>query len=262
MACLGYNIKAKMSEAPSAHLSAKNLKKLLKFLTNGDGPFTSNTLEATAFVDTGLRTDLNGAPDLQIHFISAGATKKDLENFNFKQSVVDALLTSDDEYAMTICPTILHPKSIGEISLSTSDPFESPLINPNYLENDGDVKLFMHGIRLSHRIITESKSFVEFKPEFASNDTIYGNHHPFMSDAYLDFAIRHMAATVYHPTSTCRIAKDEQNGVVDKDLKVFGVRGLRIADTSVMPSIIGANTNAPAIMIGEKAAHIIKQAYA
>jgi len=137
---------------------------------------------------------------------------------------------------------------------------EVVVVDPNYLEHDLDVKLFMHGIRMSQKIV-ESKSFSPFKPEFCFNDTIYGNTFPFMSDQYLEYAIRHLAATVYHPTSTCRIAKDKNNGVVDKDLAVFGIRGLRIADASVMPSIIGANTNAPAIMIGERAAQIIKTAY-
>lgn len=144
-----------------------------------------------------------------------------------------------------------HPESRGSVRIASADPLADPLIQTNYLSAEKDRKVIVEGIRIVREIYN--------RPEFRSRwqrEVIAGAEH--QSDADVLDAIRRMAATVYHLVGTCRMGSDD-SAVVDPELRVNGVDGLRVVDASVMPKITSANTNAPTFMIAEKAAHMIRQ---
>lgn len=152
----------------------------------------------------------------------------------------------------TMLPSLIYPKSRGEIRLRTSNPADAPVIDPHYLEVDDDMKILMTGVRLTREIAKTEPLSKYFKAEAIPGDKV-------QTDDELRAFIRLYSKTIYHPVGTCRMGPDDM-AVVDAKLRVRGLEGLRVADASIMPSITGGNTNAPSIMIGEKAADMIKAA--
>lgn len=147
-----------------------------------------------------------------------------------------------------------HPQSRGSVRIADADPMKDPLIQPNYLSAQADQKVMVEGLRLVRTLYNQ--------PEFRSRwkrEVVPGPQH--QSDAEILDAIRQMAGTVYHLVGTCRMGRDDQ-AVVDPQLRVNGIDGLRVVDASVMPKISSANTNAPTFMIAEKAATMIRAAAA
>lgn len=146
---------------------------------------------------------------------------------------------------------VLRPESRGTVRLASNDPAAAPLIDPNFLDDPRDIATLRRGVRLSHRIAA-APPLSDYQPQ---------DRYPFdmSDDAALDEHIRDRADTVYHPVGTCRMGSDAQS-VVDPQLKLRGLEGLWIADASIMPRLVSGNTNAPSIMIGERAADFIKAA--
>lgn len=142
-----------------------------------------------------------------------------------------------------------RPESRGEVAIKSSDPLADPRISPNYLSRDVDIRTAVHGIRMLRDIYGQ--------PAF--RDLIEGEALPgpdLQSDAELLGFMQARGATVFHPVGTCRMGSDA-GAVVSPDLTVRGVSGLRVADASVMPTLVSGNANAATIMIGEKGAHHI-----
>lgn len=194
---------------------------------------TSNGIEAGLFLHS--KDNLEPAPDLQlffgpIQFLSPGYTPAD---FGFTSAV-----------------SLTHSQSVGSVSLLSSNPSSPPLIEMNYLQNQADVKKLVEGIKLMRQLI-RSSTFDEFRRK----EIAPGSH--VQSDADLEAYVRDTCSTVWHPIGTCKMGIDPM-AVVDPELRVYGVEGLRIVDASIMPTITTGNTNAPTIMIGEKAADLIK----
>ncbi|OUR80240.1 glucose-methanol-choline oxidoreductase [Alphaproteobacteria bacterium 46_93_T64] len=144
---------------------------------------------------------------------------------------------------------VLRPKSRGTVRLNSADPSAAPKIDPNFLNHEDDVQVLLDSVKEMERIL-HAPAFdgVRGEPLYPVD---------LNSDEEIISAIRNHADTVYHPVGTCKMGVDKM-AVVDPELKVHGMEGLRIADASVMPTLIGGNTNAPTIMIGEKAADFIK----
>ncbi|MBK6575396.1 MAG: GMC family oxidoreductase N-terminal domain-containing protein [Sandaracinaceae bacterium] len=157
----------------------------------------------------------------------------------------------DDGYCFTLMPTLIYPKSRGEVKLRTSDPEGAPIFDPHYLEHPDDMKLLVTAMRLGRQIMSSPKI------RGLLGDELQPGTHAASDEALAD-EVRLRATTVYHPVGTCRMGWDKDT-VVDPKCRVHGVTGLRVADASIMPQITGGNTNAPCIMIGEKAAAIIRQ---
>ncbi|NEQ19078.1 MAG: choline dehydrogenase [Microcoleus sp. SIO2G3] len=152
--------------------------------------------------------------------------------------------------AFTLPFYITRPESRGSVRLRSSSPFDPPLIRVNYLQKESDMQLMVEGLKILRQIVY-SDAFNEFRgEEIAPGSSVH-------SDKAIEDYIRQTCGTAWHPVGTCKMGID-QMAVVDPQLKVRGIEGLRVVDASIMPTMITGNTNASAIMIGEKAADLIK----
>jgi len=196
--------------------------------TEGRGPLSSNVAEGGMFIRTRPGLD---APDVQFHFAPG--------------LFYDEGLAVPMDHGYAFGPVVLKPTSRGKVSLRSLMPDSKPRILHNYLETDEDRESMLAGMRIAMEIARQAPlTAIERGPwEVPESD----------SDDDLMAFVRQYCQTVYHPTSTCAIGK-----VVDNELRVMGVPGLRVVDASVMPSVVRGNTNAPTIMIAEKAADLIK----
>jgi choline dehydrogenase-like flavoprotein len=204
----------------------------------GDTWFGRTVFDAMAFV-RGSRA--NGVPDLQIHCLP----------WSYPSPNQDAPVRPvvDLRPALTVMPTLIYPKSRGEVRLVSSDPATPPHIDPHFLEDADDARHLLEGIEVVRSIVASAR---------LAGVTL-GELHPGPSFTSKDAMARELPNrihTVYHPVGTCRMGVDER-AVVDPDLRVRGLDGLRVADASIMPSITGGNTNAPTMMIGERCAEIL-----
>jgi choline dehydrogenase len=180
-------------------------------------------------------------PDLQIHVLPW--------SYPFPNQDSPERHKVDKRSALTIMPTLIYPKSRGTLRLASADPAVAPLIDPAYLTEPDDTRLLLDGMELiratmASKLIADQIS-LELSPGSAYPDR-----------AALARELPNRATSVYHAVGTCRMGADER-AVVDPELRVRGIDGLRVADASIMPSIPGGNTNAPAMMIGEHAAALI-----
>lgn len=206
---------------------------LLKYLLFKKGALTSNIAEAGGFLKTA--ENLNNV-NLQLHF-APGC----LINHGF---------TKRKEHGFTLCPTLLYPQSKGKITLRSKNPLEPPIIQPNFLANKQDLETLLAGVKISRKIL-QQQAFDQFRGE----EIVPGSQ--IQSNEDIDTFIRNTAESLYHPVGTCKMGNDSMS-VVNSKLQVHGLKGLRVVDASIMPNIIGGNTNAPTIMIAEKAADTIK----
>jgi choline dehydrogenase len=220
---------------PISLASAETLRSTLRYLLFRRGPLTSSVAESGGFVQTqpGL-----SAPDVQFHFAPV--------------YYVDHGATTPEGHGFSLGPTLLRPLSRGSISLGVNNVGDPPpRIQPNYLASAGDLQTLVEGVKLARRIL-QAKPFDAFRGE-----EVTPGPHVQSDDAIAEF-IRSKAETIYHPVGSCKMGSDPL-AVVDSRLRVHGVEGLRVVDASVMPNVIRGNTNAPTIMIAEKAADLIKQ---
>ena len=152
---------------------------------------------------------------------------------------------------------MLRPKSRGSVTLANPDPLATPLIDPAFLRDDDDTARLVRGFKLMRHILAQPALAQYGGREVATSAAA-------QTDAQIEAYVRQHADTIYHPVGTCRMGPASQaadgGSVVDAELRVHGLQGLRVVDASVMPQIVGGNTNAPTIMIAEKAADLIRQA--
>ncbi len=151
---------------------------------------------------------------------------------------------------MTLNSYALRPKSRGSVTLRSADPSARPVIDPNFLSDPYDLKIALEGVKISREIFAQPSLQKYIK-------TMRFPEKGVRSDADLTAYIRKYGRTAYHPACTCKMGRDDLS-VVDPQLRVHGLDGIRICDSSTMPSLIGSNTNAATIMIGEKAADMIR----
>uniref|UniRef100_A0A0B7BEN7 Glucose-methanol-choline oxidoreductase N-terminal domain-containing protein n=1 Tax=Arion vulgaris TaxID=1028688 RepID=A0A0B7BEN7_9EUPU len=233
----------------------------LQFKLFGTGPLNSPfSLEVLAFKSTTKETREKDWPDLQIHFIEIMPNDILMDIFNYNEETKAELKDRNrGDYGFTCLPSIMRPESIGNISLRSNDPFDYPLIYPNYLDRQEDIDILIRGIRECQKIVG-SKPLQDIGAEFTEKGPeSVCKQHKFDSNQYWECLVKHRALTIYHPIGTCKMGpKGDKTAVVDTELRVQGISGLRVADASIMPWLVSGNTNAPSIMIGEKAADLIK----
>ena len=236
-----------------------SFKNLFQYYTMGTGPFSTSSVEALAFLDSGTDEYLK-YPDLQFHFFGGlGNNKDDLMRIGFSSDRLkefSADVVDPGQRGFTIVPTLLQPKSVGELYLNTTHPLDSPIIDPHYLEDPHDVKVLVNGAKIAMELVKAS-------PTLSKNIKFSGTNvncpYQYGTDEFWEWIVRFVPLTVYHPIGTCKMGSvDDPSTVVDPRLRVKGVERLRVVDASIMPQIISGNTNAPVIMIAEKAADMIK----
>lgn len=161
---------------------------------------------------------------------------------------------------LAIDVTNSHCKSNGTVKLKSANPFDYPLIDPNFLSTDEDIEAVYEGIQLLLKIIqTEKFRSMDIKLAF---DMFPGcNHTKPLSKEYWYCYLKRVTGTAYHPVATCLMGQSPQTGVVNNELKVFGVDGLRVADSSAVPFQITGHPNAACNVIGEKVSQMIKKSY-
>lgn len=198
------------------------------------GPLTSNVGEGGLFMRT--RPELD-RPDLQFHFAP---------NYFIEHG-----FSNPEGHGFTFGPTLLHPAGRGELKLNSTDPLAQPAITGNYLADEEDMRVFVEGIKLARRM-AQTPAFDQYR----GREVMPGPQ--VQTDQEIAEFVRKMVETLYHPVGTCKMG-DDALAVVDSRLRVRGLEGLRVVDASIMPTIVSGNTNAPTIMIAEKAADFIKE---
>jgi len=198
------------------------------FMQNGHGPLTSNIGESGGFLRT--HRDLP-APDIQYHAVPV--------------MFIDEGLSDPPDHGFVASACVVKPQSRGSVTLASNEPTAKPVIHHNYYASEEDMRAQVEGLR----VLMELSRTPELKPYCEAPHLAPQSDH----EEALRAHIRANCQTIYHPTSTCAIGS-----VVDAELRVQGIDGLRVVDASVMPTVPRGNTNAPTIMIAEKAADLIR----
>ncbi|MBL1376495.1 GMC family oxidoreductase [Zobellella iuensis] len=212
------------------------LKKMgvgMQYVLSRTGPLT--LAASQVYVFTRSRDELD-RPDIQFHMQPLSADKPGDGVHPFSA------------FTASVCQ--LRPHSRGRIRIRSADPHQYPSIQPNYLSTEEDCRVAVDAIKVARRIAEADALRPVITDEYVPG-------RQYQTDEELLEAARRFSQTIYHPTSTCKMGQDDM-AVVDSRLRVHGIRGLRVADASIMPLIVSGNTNAPSIMIGEKAADMIK----
>nr|CAD7199966.1 unnamed protein product [Timema douglasi]CAD7411092.1 unnamed protein product [Timema poppensis] len=205
-------------------------------------------------------------PDIQL-FLASYADNTDGGLFGkrdngltdeYYAAVYEPILYKD---AFSILPLLMRPRSRGKIRLQSSDPNKYPLIYPNYFEDPHDLDVLIEGAKFGYAL-SQTRSMKRYNPRINELRIPNCKHLTFLSDDYWRCAAKHYSMTIYHPVGTCKMgpAGDSYN-VVDAKLLVHGLLNLRVVDASIMPHVPTGNTNAPVIMIAEKAADMIKECW-
>jgi len=227
-------VTVRSSSAKTLGFSIQSLPRVLaapfRYLLQEKGDLTTNYVEAGGFAKTSLAGEL---PDVQFHFVPGYRSHR------------GRLFEWGHGYAVHTC--VLHPKSIGEVRLDKQGQL---LIDFNFLNNMDDAKVLIEGIKLARNILADPIFAPIRGKEMLPGDKV-------QTDDELLAYIREYAATVFHPVGTCKMGQDAMSVTDPLSLKVYGVDNLRIADASIMPILISGNTNAPCIMLGERAADMI-----
>ena len=204
----------------------------LQYFLFRTGPLTLSASQVYVFTNTSLD---GSRPNIQFHMQPLSADKPGDGVHPFSA------------FTMSICN--LRPESRGEVTINSADPTQLPKIIPNYLSTEGDRKIAIDSIKVARKIAEADSLKKHILDEYIPGQS-------FISDEELLEAAKNNSQSIYHPVGTCKMGHDE-NSVVDEQLKVHGISGLRVVDASIMPELVSGNTNAPTMMIAEKAAEMI-----
>lgn len=213
--------------------NAESLTSLFHYLIWGEGPLSSNVAEAGAFIHT--RSGLEG-PDIQFHFAPGF-----FMNHGFD--------TPPKGHGFSYGPTLLQPESVGEIKILSDNPLQAPMIDHHYLSENIDLETLVVGYEVGLELVQTAALKKYFDGFFLPGRAL-------RTKEEIRAHITRNAQTLYHPVGTCKMGRDEM-AVVDDHLRVIGIEGLRVADASIMPKVTRGNTQAPVLMIAEKAADLI-----
>ncbi|XP_053617649.1 glucose dehydrogenase [FAD, quinone]-like [Plodia interpunctella] len=237
-----------------------------QFMLENRGPFSDTSPHRTVtFINTiNSKSDV---PDVEHHYVIFPPNIQKLLDIYQKHDLSDEVLgkfhkISENNFVLLLYTVLLKPKSKGRILLQSKDPNVYPLIYANFFEDPDDLETIINAMKQHGLKLGETKSFKEagFKLEWLDIEPC--KKYDKISDEFLKCISRELSFSLYHPTSTAKMGPiDDETAVVDPELKVRKVRGLRVIDASVMPSIVRGNTNAPVIMIAEKGADMIKKVW-
>lgn len=211
----------------------------LRYILTRDGPAASNGIESVAYSDLDHPDDANAQPTIQVFHVPVISTTG--VGGGAKQS------------GLTFDNVVLQPKSRGRLSLRDANPLSEPLIDPNWLSDPEDMRLTVAALRYARRVFQAPALRDLLEPELAPGLEV-------TSDADLADYARRVVTTMWHPVGTCRMGKDDA-AVVDAELRVKGIRSLRVIDASIMPNIVSGNTNAPTMALASKGVEMVLAAH-
>lgn len=229
---LGYKTRGLDAAGFSVLGTIKLLREFYRYQTERRGMLTTNFAECGGFLKTRPGLEM---PDIQLHFV-LGLVDDHARRLHLGHGI-----------SCHVC--VLRPRSRGSVALAGRDPLAAPMIDPAFFKDPRDLDDLLAGVGIARRLMAQPSL-----AEWIIEDVFT---HDANSDDALRGVLRRRSDTVYHPVGTCRMGVDDE-AVVDAALRVHGVEGLRIVDASIMPTLIGGNTNAPCMMIGEKAADLIR----
>ncbi|KZC09327.1 Glucose dehydrogenase [acceptor] [Dufourea novaeangliae] len=226
------------------------------------GPFTiSGGCEGIAFVDVDDPKNRHGIPNIElISLVSSIYTyKATMDNFGFDKEIMDKFSSFQSTYSWGIFPMLLRPKSRGQIRLRSSDVNVKPRIVANYLNDPEDIRVLVKGIRVALKV-SRTESMRRLGVTFYNKTVSACEKYPFDSDDYWLCNSRMQTLTIYHYCGSCKMGPaTDPTAVVDPTLKVIGIKGLRVADASIIPEIPTGHTNIPVFMIAEKLSDMVKK---
>lgn len=250
---------------------AFDLSTLAEWLRTGDNVVSSpGGVEGIGYIKTSVSDDPELVPDIELislggSIVSDGGpqgSKAIRRGMRITDAVFnEAFETIDNTDTWSAFPMLLHPKSYGYLELKDTNPFSFPKMYGNYLTEEKDVATFIAAIRYV-QTLAATPAFQKYGAKLHRARYPACRGVEFDSDQYWECAVRTLTATLHHQIATCRMGPyDDPYAVVDPELRVYGVNRLRVVDSSIIPRTISAHTNAPAMMIGEKAADMIKTAW-
>lgn len=194
----------------------------------------------------------NNIPDIQMFFLCGS---------NLYSKEIRGKMNSSIQNAFILFPYLSQPRSVGSITLNSTDPWDAPLIDPNYFAHHEDMEILKEGV-ISAIGLTKTKAFSDYNVILSEMEIPKCETFIRWSDNFIECMIEQLSATIYHPAGTCKMGPaNNSESVVDATLKVHGINGLRVIDASIMPKLVNVNTNALAMVIGEKGADMIKNAW-
>ncbi|XP_065168221.1 choline dehydrogenase, mitochondrial-like isoform X1 [Atheta coriaria] len=237
-------------------------KNTFDYFNNGTGPLaTISTLNMQLFNDP-LSNNQNIAT---IQWLVNSFPPKSTKFKNFldkngflKESMDHLMILNQEQVLIAFNPILLRPESIGYLKLRSTNPFENIMVYPEYLTVQKDMDTMLAAVEFVRKVIN-TQAFREVNAGFQQYTLPLCDAIQFDTSDYWECLMRNVGSTMYHPVGTCKMAKEQDGGVVNSRLKVYGVTGLRVIDASVMPKVPRGNTNAPAMMVGELGADFIKE---
>ncbi|CAG9791398.1 unnamed protein product [Diatraea saccharalis] len=247
---------------------ALSIRKMFDWLRDGDNELSSpGAVEGIGYIKTPVSDDPEPVPDIELISIGGSivgdggpdGSRAVRRGMRISDSVFNqALGPIDNTDTWSAFPMLLHPKSFGYLELKDTNPFSHPRMYGNYLTDPKDAATFVAAIR-HLQALTATEPFQKFGAQIYRADYPKCRDKAFDSDAYWECAVRTITASLHHQVATCRMGPaGDPKAVVDPELRVYGIKNLRVVDSSIIPRTISAHTHAPAVMIGEKAADMIK----
>ena len=211
----------------------------IKYILTRSGPLSLSVNQSGGFIKT---RDGLSKPNIQLYFSPV--------SYSLESPDRRAMLSPDPFSAMLLGVSNCNTSSRGKVQIKNSDPSTPPIIEPNYLSHEGDIKDLLDGVKVLRKLAKTDSFRPVIGEEFRPGPNC-------QTDEQMIQHIKDTVWTVFHPSSTCRMGPDPKSNVIDSDLKVYGIEGLRVADASIFPQLVCGNINAATIMVGEKASDLI-----
>ncbi|KAF7271748.1 hypothetical protein GWI33_015426 [Rhynchophorus ferrugineus] len=246
----------------SDRIRSMSMNALAEYAIVGVGPYTvMGGVEGVSFVKTKYANESEDFPDAQILLVSGSTHSDKGSHIRHAHGLTDGFYEEtfkplETRHAYSLLPIILRPQTRGWIKLRSNNPLDQPEINPNYFAEPSDLKILTEAVKISLRL-TRTQALQKIDSDFHEFPRCKSKIK--ISDGDIECMVRQYSATMYHPVGTTKMGPaSDKDAVVDSQLRVYGIEGLRVVDAAIMPTITSGNTNAPVIMIAEKASDIIK----